>query len=406
LLAVLLVVYGLLVTVLSYLVLKAAGRRGLLWVVVPGIAVAFTGGSYALGFVTRGSDFQVTHVQVQWLGPAGVVETDSVDGVVPPRRGDVRLCVGPNTRVSTTTLVNGPTADQTSEITLGPRPGVLLANVPVWDLRPVQTVTVTHPFSSGPGSAAPIEAHLRLDRGRIKGEVVNHTPRTVHGLQLLTGSGAGAPLVSTLGPGATATVDGSLSPGVWAGPPGKGVISVGLGAADPTARDARKALVALAASRGAGRPGELVLVASTDAIDTLRVEGGGMATSGRAELVEPVRLQSADSVAAIPPVGRLVSSYVSGGQDLVDAYELDLPPGVSGRVALTWAAAGPSQTAASIEVYDWDLHTWRLLPLRSNPGQAPPQALLTRAETATGVVRVRVHENAPSQSLLTVTSLP
>jgi hypothetical protein len=404
-LAVLLVVYGLLVTVLSYLVLKAAAPRGLLWVVVPGVAIAFTGGSYGLGFVSRGSDFQVTHAQVQWLGPGGVVETDSFDGVVPPRRGDLRLTAAPNTVVSTATMAYGPTADQAAEITIGRRTEVLLANVPVWDLRPVQTLTVTHPFASGPGSSAPIEAHLRLDRGRIRGEVVNHTPRTVRDLQLLTGSGSGAPLVSTLGPGATVTVDASLSPGVWAGTSGKGVISAGL-SAGPATHDSRRALAELAATRGVGRPGELVLVASTDAIDTLRIEGGSMATSERAALVEPVRLQSADSLAAIAPVARLVSSYVSGGSDLVDAYELDLPPGVSGRVGLTLAAVGPSPAAAPVEVYDWDLHTWRPLPVQYSPGQAPAQAALTRGETATGVVRVRVHENAPGQSLLSATGLP
>jgi hypothetical protein len=307
--------------------------------------------------------------------------------------------------VSTATVVNGPTVDQTAEITLGPRPEVLLANVPVWDLRPVQTLTVTHPFSPGPGSAAQIEAHLRLDRGRIKGEVVNHTSRTVRDLQLLSGSGSGAPLVSTLGPGATATVDASLSQGAWPGTSGKGLISVGLGAG-PAAHDARQALVALAASRGAGRPGELVLVAGTDAIDTLRIEGGSMATSGRAALVEPVRLESADSLAAIAPAARLVSSYVSGGSDMVDAYELDLPPGVSGQVGLTWATVGPSSATAPVEVYNWDLHTWRALPLQYGPGQPPTQAALTRGETATGVVRIRVHENAPGQSLLSATSLP
>jgi hypothetical protein len=313
--------------------------------------------------------------------------------------------VAPNTLVSTATIVYGTTPDQATEITLGPRPEVVLANVPVWDLRPVQTVSVTHPFSAQPGSGEPIEAHLRLERGRIKGEVVNHTSRTVRGLQVLTGSGSGAQLVSTLGPGATVTVDASLSQGAWAGTIGKGVISVGLGAG-PSAHDARQALVALAASRGAGRPGDLVLVAGADAIETLGVEGGTVAPRTRAALAEPVRLESADSLAAITPAARLVSSYVSGGSDQVDAYELDLPPGATGRVGLTWAAGGPSPPGWPMEVYDWDLHSWRPLPLQTTAGPAAAPAALTVGETATGVVRIRVHENGPGQSFISATSLP
>jgi hypothetical protein len=411
LLAILLVVYGLLVTVLSYVVLKRVGRRGLLWIVVPGLAIAFTIGSYEFGFGTRGSDFQLIEVQVHWLGPGGVVETDSVDGVITPRRGDVRLTISPNTLVSTAMVVYGPTTiDEGAEIKVAPRPRVVLANVPVWDLRPVETVTVTHPFSSGLGSAAPIEAHLRLDHGSIKGEVVNHTSWTVRNLQLLSGSGSGARLAAALRPGATVLVDAAVSQNA-APPTGKAVISVQGGTVVQSglsiAQSTRQALVSLAASRGAGRPGELVIVASTDPVHTLQVEGGSAAPSARAALVEPVHLQSADSLVGIEPVARLVSGYVAAGADQIDAYELDLPPGVTGQVGIISSAMGaPQPSASQVEVYDWNLHTWRTLPPQYATGQAPAPDALTPGETVTGVVRLRVHESGPGQTEILATGVP
>src|SRR5207244_1111298 len=131
--------------------------------------------------------------------------------------------------------------DEPADITVGTQPEVLLPNVPVWDLRPVQTLTVTHPFAS---ASAPIEARLRLDHGRVKGEVVNHTPWTLRHLQLFGGSGSDAELAATVRPGATVTVDAAVSlssSGVALGKglltaPGGMVTQVGPGSSSPSPR--------------------------------------------------------------------------------------------------------------------------------------------------------------------------
>ena len=68
------------------------------------------------------------------------------------------------------------------------------SNVPVWDMRPVQTLSVTHPFPSSAGPGMPVETDLRLSQGRIRGRVVNHTSHTVRDLRLLAVSGTQARL--------------------------------------------------------------------------------------------------------------------------------------------------------------------------------------------------------------------
>ena len=135
LLAALLAGYGLVVSLLSYLVLRAVGRRGLLWVTVPALAIAFTAGAYIVGFGTRSPEYQLAGVQVQRLGTDGLVETYGLGGVLAPRRGDVRLSATAGTLLSSMNPTFGPPNFGGSQpvVTVGQRPDVLFTNVAVWD---------------------------------------------------------------------------------------------------------------------------------------------------------------------------------------------------------------------------------------------------------------------------------
>jgi hypothetical protein len=411
LLVVLLIAYVALVSGASYALLKALGRRGLLWAVVPTIAVVAATAAYVVGFGTRGSDYQETQVQFQRLGPNGVVEAYSYDGVLSPRRGDVHVTVASNALVSTAILVfgSGPNGGRDTSITPGPRPEVLFSNVPVWDVRPVQTLTIGHPDGSAAGPGMPVDVQLRLEGGRLKGQVVNHTSRTVRELQLLSSTGMQAQLTGVLTPGASVQIDVQPSQG---GAPGlpfvRAPIVVGgaIGPGPQPPQTARQALLALAASEATGRPGDLALVGFTYPIDTLRVEGGRPQRTGPALVVEPVRLRSATSVGQIPPPTRLVSSFSAKNGSLIDVYELALPQGLTGHVGLNPVLApGIQQGPAAAELYDWDLGTWR--SPSPGAGGGPAAAVpLTAGETSHGVVRIRVHESAPGLAQLSLADLP
>src|SRR5437660_1775106 len=116
----LLVAYVLPAGVLNYLFLKAAGRRHLMWISVPLMAIVFTVAAYGVGFGSRGSDFLVTEVQVQRMAPEGAVESYTFEAVYPPRKGDVTLTLPGNTLVSTAVAV-GTFADSRGDalITVG-----------------------------------------------------------------------------------------------------------------------------------------------------------------------------------------------------------------------------------------------------------------------------------------------
>jgi len=307
------------------------------------------------------------------------------------------VTVPANALVSSAMFLSGPPTLNASEISTGARPEVRFTNVPVWDMRPVQTLEVVHPFGQQTGRAMPIDAQLRLSQGRLRGQLVNPTARTVRSLQVVSPSGAQASLAAALEPGATAAVDVQLTQGVPGLPPGKGPAPPGMqGFVPPQSPD--EALVALAASQAASRVDDLALVALTEPLDVPWIEGVRPTRSGRAVMVEPVWLESADSLARLTPSARLVGSGAAGDGGQVDAYEVDLPGGLTGRLALKVAIAPGSQaTAYSVEVYDWRLRGWR--PVTG-------QAALAAGETAPGVVRLRVREDSVGQVQMSVTALP
>jgi hypothetical protein len=400
LLAALLALYVLVVSGVAYAVLKAVGRRGLLWVAVPAAAIVCTAGAYAVGFGTRGTDYQVAQVQVLRLAPGGVVETSSIDGILSPRRGDISVTTPAGSLVTTATPFLGPfqTGDQgAAQITIAGSTEVAFSNVAVWDMRPVQTLTVTH-AGDDPGSTMPIDAQVGIRSGRLVGQVVNHTSRAVRNLQLISPTGARATLVPELAAGASVTIDAPVAQGAPGLPVTKGVsgpVAIGPGAGPVPPQNGAEAMVAMAASAVAVRPGEWALVGEVATVDTLRVGGQRPARQGRAMVTEPVRLQFADSATVGAAPARMVGTYSAGG-GVVEVYEQLLPSGLTGRVALsTVVAAGPSSpTVTSVEVYDWDQHTWRAL---RGTGAALPSGALAAGETRNGVVRARVTSSTPGQ---------
>jgi len=396
LLIALLVGYVLVVSVLSYAVLRRVGRAGLLWVTVPALAIAVSAGAYVVGFGPRGQDYQVAEVQLQRLGPGGVVETDRMGGVFAPRRGDVRVTAPPNTLISTYVPMSN-SGDRDAVLTAGPAPEVLFTNVAIWDLRPLRTLSVTHPFGRQAGRGLPIDAQLRLSQGRIRGQVVNRTARPVHDLELVAPGNVLASLGTTLAPGATLTVDAPMTrTGTAQAIPVRGVAPPGVPA---SAVESRRALTLLAASHAISRPGELALVGRVDPIGTLLVQGERPARSVQAAVVQPIRLAATDSVRAVTPPARLISSFSSAAS--LDVYELQVPQGVGGQVGVSWTDTRGPPSALSAEVYDWSRRTWR--PLFGASGTT---VALTPGEIGAGAVRVRVHEAQPGQTVLSLTELP
>jgi hypothetical protein len=391
------------VSVVAYTALRSLGRRGLLWVVVPVTAIACAAGAYQVGFGTRGSDFQVVQVQVERLAPGGVVETAEFDAVLAPRRGDVTLTAAPGALLTTARTTTRPFqlgSGDTARIAVANTAVVTFPNVAVWDLRPVQTLSVAHEGADGGGTAMPVEARVGVRSGRLQGQIVNHTLRAVRDVQLISPS-AQVTLTASLAPGATAAVDVPLTVGPAGGFAGKVGFGIPNGVfAPPSARTAGRTMAALAATEVAVRPGEWALVGQVDRTDTLRVGGERPRGTGRAFVVEGVRLLSADSAAAAPPP-RLVSSYTSATGALVEVYEQAVPQGLGGGVGLTTSLlpGRPATLAPSLEVYDQVAHTWRAV----NGGAAGSP--LTAGEVAGGVVRSRITSDG-SQVQVSLSDVP
>ncbi len=400
----LLVAYVLMAGLLNYLFVKAVGRRTLMWVSVPVVALVFTGGAYLVGFGIRGTDFLVTEVQVQRMAPEGAVESYSFHGVYPPRKGDVTLALPANTLVSTA-VAGGPSAVAAGNgealITSGSRPEVVLANVAVWTPRPVQTLSVTHPHAYEPHSALPVDVQLKVQKGHVVGRVVNLGSRPVADLELISSSGTEAPVVASLAPGATAAVDVELNPGPGAvAAPGKELSQPLKGLSESS----RESMVRLAASQAtSGRPGELAMVGFTQATESLRVSGARPARPAVAAVVEPVQVQGADSLSGIAPRPRLVSNFFGGDNVQVDVYDFDLPAGLATPVGLSYQLLESSPASVrSVEVYDWTTGAWRALPKQQLPVRSGGPVQLRAGEQAQGVVRVRVQESSPFQANLAV----
>jgi len=401
----LLVAYVLLAGFLNYLFVKTLNRRVLMWVSVPAVALVFTAGAYTVGFGSRGTDFLITQAQVQRLAPDGAVESYSFDGVYPPRKGDVSLTLPGGTLVSTAvaTTMLGDTHGG-AVITAGNRPQALLADVAVWTMRPVQTLSVTHPYAYDPKRSMPIDVQVRLSKGHLVGRVVNLTARPVRDLQLVSAAGAQGTIAGTLASGASAPVNIDISSSNGLGTSGQGVTPSQGRPISGISVNSLDALLRLAQNQAlTGRAGDLAVVGFTSALESVKVDGAPPSGASVAALVEPVHVQTADSLTGIAPPPRLVSNYVGDASDHVDVYDFDLPVGLTNPVALTYQMPDiPQASVRSVEVYDWAAHRWLSLPKQTIPSRATGPVQMSSGELAGGAVRVRVHESQASQAGLSV----
>jgi hypothetical protein len=261
---------------------------------------------------------------------------------------------------------------------------VLLRDVPIWNMRNLQTVAVSRPTSPiGPQDAMGLSASLRLENGHIKGTILNRTGHAIRRLELVNGQGNVGDLAGYLAAGSTLHGDTSQQ-----GNP-----------------DTMLKLASSQVLGGRSGLGDLALVGLTSPTTSLTIDGQRPTRSALAAVVEPVELQSADSLSSIKANTRMVSTYSGDGSTagLVDIYDLQIPNGVTGALQLGYVYLNMANSPVdSVEVYDWVVHTWRTLPAQGQPYRGPQNAPLNPGEVAGGVVRTRIHESAPNDSQLTV----
>ncbi len=410
----LLLAYVLLAGPLNYLVVGRLGRRELMWISVPLVAVLATGGAYAAGAVAHGSDFITNEVQLVRLAPDGSGDVTFYDALFSPRRGDftVQLPEGSlgSTAITSYPQYYGPgpgstAGDSSDRLMVGRNPRVSLRNVSVWTPRNVKLeTTLRDPLF--------IETHLKLANGRITGSITNHGHSNVRHLELITVDGRIARLVDGIAPGAVAQVDGALDSLGASGPSGMmingGIACGGKGCPFPGGRVGSRTSPQRASELrqvGAqllfnGNGLVQALVGTTEPLPSLRVGGGRPTRTVTTAFVQPVQMESVDSLPTAWAPPRLIaanSSPLGGSVPSLAVLDFDLPAGATTGLSLTsggnagFAAPGfngspapgfsPFQRTLG-EIYDWKTHSWSPLDLTK-------AVQLTESQLGPGLVRIR-----------------
>ncbi len=387
----LLVIYVMLAGPLNYFALKNFGRRELMWVSVPLVALLFTSVAYVAGFAVHGASYLDNEVQIVRLGPDGVSEVHAYHGLYPPHRGNFSVDLGANTLASTALgQLSNPNSPESAVVDTGGRTQVELNGTAYSAFRSLQTLAIARPPLQ---SALSLESHLKVVQDRVTGTVRNTGDRSVQQLTLVGGTGQQATIATLVQPRATVTVDAPLSNAGQATPfPQR--MSYGARSSDYK-RDTLLRVAAAAAVTG--RKGDWTLTGLSDTSGALVVEGTRPSHNGLAAVVAPISLDSIDSLGLAPKASVLFSGSTVPVH--YDVFDLAIPSGYAGPVKLSYDAAaaaslGGTQGVRSVEVYDWGAGTWRALPTGS-PGQSIRSLTtdLTAGET-NRVVRVRVLEQA------------
>ena len=386
----LLVLYILLAGPVNYAALKGMGRREMMWVTVPAVAVAFTATAYLAGLGQHGGTFRDSELQVIRVAPDTALQVQAYHGIFTPRRGDYTVALPANTIASTSLGTYNGGGTESAVVDVGSKPQVEMKNNAYENMRTLQTLTVARAPAQ---PAVGVEAHLKLVNGRIVGTIRNAGERPLQQLLLVSGLGQQAQLGADLGPKGTLEVNATLdAPKAYGG-----------GAAPGLNEDGRRTSALRIASGQVidGRQGVFSVVALTEPYGSLQVGGTRPVRTSLAAIVQPVVLESADALSGIALRPELVAQTDSKPYHF-DVYDMTLPAGYTGRVKLQYSAyPAPSSPAAvgyqypiqSVEVYDGTAGTWRPLP------QAPPNRAgstltvdLTAGEYQGGVVRVRALE--------------
>ena len=395
LLGLVLLAYVALTGPVAYLVLRSMRRRELLWATAPVAAILFTIASYGIGFGSHGNDFVDNGIELQRVSPGGTIQTYSYQGLFAPQRGDHDITLPPAT-LATTSFGSGygsGTRNSASDmVVVGSHTVVRLHGVAVWQPNSFQTVSLA-------AGSLGLEAHLSYSNNGVRGTIMNRASTPVRDLRLVLGSSlAEVKLAPVLQAGQSITVGPIPIAPASLGTPNAIQITGG-GCSDPSTQTGREDCVLIyAAALGAYLPGQLELVGLVDAVVPLTVDGANPHHTTIAAMIEPVSLESIDSMVAGLGAARLVSVYRSS-PNYLDAYDIDLPS-VSPRAYLLKygvpnpSAYPPGQLPTAPEVYNWSTGGWRLLATGGAINSTPLQA----GEVLHGLARVRLTELSPGQS--------
>jgi len=388
LLGILLILYVLAVGPLTYLALKGLGRRELAWVAVPLIAGVVTFGSYGVGFGSRGGDFIDNEVELQRLAPTGDVMASAYHALFLPRRGNYTVELPGNALVTTGSdvLYGGIMNTQSAgdSVVSGTKPQVLLRDVAVWSMRSLVTVSVAR-------QPVALDTTLSMAHARLQGKLTNRGTRLLTEVRFFNANGEEAIVPGEVQPGATVNVDVAFqSIPLYLQRAFQGQT------ANLTAAEKREAMMVLASGEELQRPGDVVLVATTEALPPVAISGVSATRLTTALVVAPVRLQSADQLPGGYVAANLASA-ANAGSSWVDVYDLELPAGVTQALTLRYVTPtlqnrGSQAVPGTVEVYDWSAATWKALPVSSI---RQGSAVLEPGERAGNVVRVRVRESSP-----------
>jgi hypothetical protein len=398
LLGLILLAYVALTGPIAYLVLRSMRRRELLWATAPIGALIFTMASYGIGFGSHGSDFVDNAIELQRISPSGTMQAYTYQGLFAPQRGDHVISLPPAT-IATTSFGsnnggNGSSRNSASDlVVVGGRTTMNLHGVAVWQPNSFQTVSLQ-------AGSTGLEVHLSYSNGGLRGTIVNRTVAPIRDLRVVVGSNlAEVNVAAGLQAGQSMTVGPiPIPPSSQSSP---SAIQMNGGCPDTFTQTGREdCVLTYAAGLGAYTPGQLYLVGLVDAIVPITVDGAKPHRSTIAALIEPVSLESSDSLVAGLGTSRLVSVYRST-PNFLDVYDIDLSSQPQKAYTLKYVViANPTgQQSIAPEVYDWSTGTWRALPLSANG-----QSRLQPDEVSHGAARVRLAESSPglSSSFLSV----
>jgi len=392
LLGLILLAYVALTGPVAYLVLRSMRRRELLWATAPIGALIFTMASYGIGFGSHGSDFVDNAIELQRISPNGTVQAYSYQMLFAPQRGDHVISLPPATLATTSFGSNGggnaSTRNSASDlVVVGGRTTMQLHGVAVWQPNGFQTVSLKT------GSIG-FEVHLTYSNNGLRGTILNRTSAPIRDLRLVLGSGLSEVKVADgLQAGQSMTVGPIPIPPASQSSPI--AIQMNGGCPDTFTQPGREDCVLTnAAALGVYSPGQLSLVGLVDAVVPVTVDGANPHRTTIAVLVEPVSLESSDSLIAGLGTPRLVSVYRSS-PSFLDVYDIDLPSQAQKAYTLKYVvvANAAGQQSIAPEVYGWSTGTWRALPLSANG-----QSRLQPDELLHGSARVRLAEPSPGQS--------
>src|SRR5207248_10943463 len=154
------------------------------------------------------------------------------------------------------------------------------------------------------------------------GKITNRGTRPLQEIRFFNANGEAATVAGEIQPGATVSVDAAFqSMPLYLQRAFQGQT------ANLTAAEKREAMMLIASGEVVQRPGDVALVAMTDALPPVAISGVSATRLATALVVAPIRLQSADQLPGGVVTANLASAS-NGGSSWVDVYDLELPAGV------------------------------------------------------------------------------